>query len=249
MAVIPKKIHYIWFGKNQKSELILNCIESWKKYLPDWEFIEWNEDNYNVNKGAYISEAYQNKKYAFAADYARFDILYEYGGIYLDTDVELLKPIPEDFLELNGFVGVEGNNKIAPGLIIAVAPKNKMIKRVKEHYESIHFIENEKMNTETVVNYTTDIFKTHGFIRNGKMQDIEGIRVFPAEYFCAYDFDIREFHITDKTISIHHYTNTWSSKRSKKIISIKMFIKKTIGVKNYKILLNIKRKLFGIRGE
>ena len=102
--MIPHKIHYCWFGYNKKPKLIEKCIASWKKYLPDWEIIEWNESNYDVYKNAYISEAYRQKKWAFVADFARFDILNEHGGVFLDTDVELLRPIPEAFLEYEAFL-------------------------------------------------------------------------------------------------------------------------------------------------
>ena len=249
MCKIPRKIHYIWFGKGPKSELILKCIESWKKFLPDWEFIEWNESNYDITKSPYIKEAYESKKYAFAADYARFDILYKYGGIYFDTDVELLKPIPEEFLNYAGFTGVEGNKKIAPGLVFAAQPQNKILKEIKDFYDREHFILDNKMNMHTVVEYTTAIFREHGFIENGKMQYIDNFVIFPVEYFCAYDFDIREFNITDKTISIHHYTFAWGNMYKKTLIKLKMVLKKIVGINNYKKILKIKRKFFGIRGE
>ena len=115
--MIPKIIHYCWFGYNKKPELIEKCIESWHKFLPDWEFREWNESNYNVNKNEYIKEAYKQKKWAFVSDYARFDILNQYGGVYLDTDVELLKPISDEILQHEAFTGFQSNNRVNPGLI------------------------------------------------------------------------------------------------------------------------------------
>lgn len=242
---IPKRIHYIWFGNGEKSELIKKCIASWKKYLKDWEFIEWNENNYDIKKCEYIKEAYQEKKYAFAADYARFDILYEYGGVYLDTDVELLKAIPEEFLKYNGFTGVESNNRIAPGLILAVEPHNKIILEIKKIYEKEHFFSIPNQKIKTVVDYTTEVFEKHGFVTDGTFQNIEGIQIYPVEYFCAYDFDIREFQTTPNTISIHHYTFSWGSKKRKFIGKVKNVIKKIIGTNNYKKLLYLKRKLKG----
>ncbi|MDU4761623.1 MAG: glycosyltransferase [Clostridium perfringens] len=246
MNEIPNIVHYIWFGNNEKSELIKTCIESWKKYLPDWEFMEWNERNYDVNKSLYIKEAYESKKYAFAADYARFDILYKYGGVYFDTDVELLKKIPEHFMKYDGFTAVEGNNKIAPGLVFAVKPKNKIVKEIKDLYDKEKFIINGEMNTNTVVEYTTSVFKKYGFKENGQFQNIENIHVFPVEYFCAFDFDIREFNITKNTISIHHYTATWVSSNLKLKRKVQNCLKKFLGVKVYKKLLNLKRKFFGV---
>ena len=107
MEKIPHIIHYCWFGRNPKSELVLNCIESWKKYLPGYEIREWNEDNYDVTQVNFVKEAYENQKWAFVSDYVRFDVLYQFGGIYFDTDVELLKPIPEEILAKRAFTGFE----------------------------------------------------------------------------------------------------------------------------------------------
>ena len=240
---IPKKIHYIWFGKGEKSDLIKKCIKSWESVLTDWEFEEWNESNYDVKKCDYIKEAYEQKKYAFVADYARFDILYEHGGVYLDTDVEMLKKIPDEFLKFNGFTGVESNNRIAPGLIIAVEPHNPIILEIKNSYEKEHFIMPKNGKVKTVVDFTTEVFEKYGFIQNGLMQEIKGIKIFPVEYFCAYDFDIKEFQITENTISIHHYTYTWGNKKNIWMNKIKILIKKSVGVKNYKKIVLLKRKL------
>lgn len=244
MEQIPKTIHYIWFGKKEKSKLIKKCIESWKKYLPDYEIIEWNEENYDINKSQYIKEAYEAKKYAFAADYARFDIIYNYGGVYFDTDVELLKPIPEEYLKYNGFAGMEGNNKVNPGLVLVAKQKNILIQEILDKYNEMSYLEN---TNKTVVDITTEILRKHGFEENGKKQQIENFVIFPSEYFCAYDFDIKEFEITSNTISIHHYTFTWGSKRNKLIIKIKMAIKKIVGKDMYRNILKIKRKIFGVR--
>lgn len=240
---IPKVIHYIWFGGNEKSDLIKNCIKSWKKYLPDWKFKEWNEENYDVNKIPYTRDAYKEKKYAFVADYARFDILYQYGGVYLDTDVELLKPIPEEFLNYEGFTGVESSQKIAPGLIFAVEKQNKIIEEIIDEYKNSSFKFEKGM--KIINDYTTEIFEKYGFIRNGQEQMVEGIKIFPCEYFSAYDQDIKEFNITEKTISVHHYTNSWGGKNSISF-SFKMKLKKIVGVDNYRKILKIKRKFFGI---
>ena len=109
--MIPKRIHYCWFGNNPKPRLIQKCIASWKRMLPDWEISEWNETNYDVTKNAYIAEAYKQKKWAFVVDYARFDILNQYGGVFLDTDVELLKPIPDSFLAYQAFTGFDRESR------------------------------------------------------------------------------------------------------------------------------------------
>lgn len=245
MNTIPKTIHYFWFGNNPKNELIRKCMASWGKYLPEWKITEWNENNYDVNKNQYMSEAYHCQKYAFVADYARFDILYRYGGIYLDTDVEMIKPFPQKILQNQAFTGVESNHKIAPGLIFACMPYNPIVKEILSRYNNEHFLHDGEMNTKTVVDYVTEVFVEHGFKANGKEQIVEGFHVYPCEYFCAYDFDIREFYPTEKTISMHRYNATWVTKKSKIKRKIQDLIKKCVGINGYKKILKIKRIVFG----
>lgn len=250
MQRIPKKIQYIWFGRGPKSELIQRCMDTTRNVLNDWDICVWDEECYDVTSCEYMREAYEQKKYAFAADYARFDILYKYGGVYLDTDVELLKPIPEIMLSDNGFTGVESNNKINPGLIFACEAGNPVVGEILEMYQQDHFVdENGKYNMKTVVDRATEIFSKHGFVRNGKEQILNGFHIYPAEYFCAFDFVANEFEITNNTISIHHYTATWTNKKSKLKKKIQNVLRKTLGIRGYKRIITIKRKLFGVNGE
>lgn len=247
---IPHIIHYIWFGGGPKTELIEECIQSWKEKLPGWEIKEWNENNFDIESCAYMKQAYESKKYAFASDYARFAVLYEHGGIYLDTDVELLKSFPEKMLEDSGFAGVESNSKIAPGLVFACEPQNGLVKEILDLYRGEQFVlEDGTKNTVTVVEYVTKIFEKNGFVTNGKEQLIKGIRIYPCEYFCAYDFMTREFSITENTICIHHYAGTWLSEKDKFVKKFKNRIRKIIGNEAYKRVVRIKRKLFGVSGE
>lgn len=247
---IPHIIHYIWFGGGPKTELIERCIQSWRDQLPDWEIKEWNEDNFDIESCTYMKQAYENKKYAFASDYARFAILYEYGGVYLDTDVELLKKFPDKMLEDSGFAGVESNLKINSGLVFACEPRNELVKEILEFYQGEQFIsEDGTQNTVTVVEYVTKIFEENGFVVDGKEQLIKGIRIYPCEYFCAYDFITREFSVTDNTVCIHHYAATWASPKDKIARKLKDGLKKIIGVDGYRRLVHIKRKLFGVSGE
>lgn len=247
---IPHIIHYIWFGGGQKTELIERCIQSWREKLPGWEIKEWNENNFDIESCTYMKQAYEKKKYAFASDYARFAILYEYGGVYLDTDVELLKSFPEEMLEDSGFAGVESNLKINSGLVFACEPRNELVKKILEFYQGEQFVlEDGTQNTVTVVDHVTKIFEENGFVIDGKEQLIKGVRIYPCEYFCAYDFVTREFSITDNTICIHHYAATWASPKDKIMRKIKDRIKKVVGTKRYKRLIYIKRKLFGVSGE
>ena len=250
MQKIPKKIQYIWFGRGDKSDLIQNCMKKTKELLSGWEITEWNEDSYDISACQYMKEAYEQKKYAFASDYARFDLLYKYGGVYLDTDVELLKVIPDDMLNDAGFTGVESNLKIAPGLIFACEAGNPIVKEILESYEKDHFVyENGQFNTKTVVDRVTEVFNSHGFIRGDTEQILDGFHIYPSEYFCAYDFVTNEFTISDKTISIHHYTATWTNSKSKMKRKIQDFFRRVLGIEGYKKLICVKRKLFGVNGE
>lgn len=245
--MIPKNIIYIWFGKGKKNDIIKECIKKNKTILKDWEFIEYTEDNYDISKCRYLKEAYDKQKYAFASDYARFDILYQYGGVYVDTDVEFLKTIPDDFLNFEGFSGVESNNKIASGLIFACEAGNPIVKEIIDSYESDTFImENGNYNLLTVVDRVTSIFNKHGFVSDGTLQDIEGIKIFPCDYFCTFDFVTREFLVTDNTLSIHHYAATWIPFRKKMKRLIQNVIKTIVGKGMYRKLVEMKRRYFGI---
>ncbi len=245
--MIPKKIVYIWFGKGEKSELIQRCILTNHDVLNGWDFVEYTEENYDVSSCKYIVEAYRKKKYAFASDFARFDILYKYGGVYVDTDVEFIKCIPDYFLNGKGFTGIEANNKIAPGLVFACEPGNLIVKEIIESYKNDSFILlNGKMNTKTVVDRVSEIFAKYGFKNDGTEQVIEGFHIYPCECFCAYDFVTGEFEVTDRTFSIHHYTATWLPFHKKMKKACKKMIRDIISIENYKKLVQVKRKFFGI---
>lgn len=249
-AMIPKKIHYIWFGKKIKPELIQQCMKKTKSLLPDWEIHEWTEENYDIEQCKYMKEAYEREMYAFASDYARFDILYRYGGVYLDTDVELLQKIPNILLRDWGFTGMESNQKIAPGLIFAVEAGNEIVKEILDSYRADCFVNSQgKRNSMTVVDRVTEIFFRYGFQKNGKEQIIKGIHIYPLEYFCAYDFVSGEFEITEKTISIHHYAASWIDKKRRIRKKIQKSVYKMLGKEKYMKLVTIKRKFFGVREE
>ena len=211
---IPKIIHYCWFGGNPLPELTLKCIESWKKYCPDYKIIEWNEKNFDINCSAYAKEAYEAKKWAFVSDYCRFHVLNELGGIYLDTDVELLRPI-DDLLGCS-FVGFEGKKAVASGLIRGVAPNDTVCKRMLDSYNNDSFLlEDGSLNIKTVCDRETEIFQEYGLKLDGSLQDVIDTRVFPSEYFCPLDNVTWELNVTENTYSIHHYDSSWVSEEKK----------------------------------
>lgn len=242
--MIPKKIHYCWFGNGEKSEEVCKCIESWKKFCPDYEIIEWNESNFDVLEIDYIKEAYEHKKWAFVSDYARFKILYENGGIYFDTDVELIRDL-SPILSLGAYMGCEHAMEeksilINPGLGMASEPKFNIYKEIINMYAEKHFLNNDgSFNLETVCEYTTNILKNHGFKEENKIQYISGIHIYPTEYFCPMNYKTGEINITSNTYSIHHYTASWQSP----LMKIKSKLKKAFGVKRIDYIKNKLRKL------
>lgn len=239
---IPHVIHYCWFGKNPKPELVTNCMLTWKKFFPKWKIIEWNEDNYDINKIPYIKEAYLAGKWAFVADYVRFDVLYQYGGIYLDTDVEFIKPLPSEYLMLPGFTGFECTGIVAPGLIFAVEKGFPLLEEILNQYQQEHFEIKADGIYKTVNLHVTEILEGKGLVRNNKLQTVSGLTIFPSEYFCGYDTDIHEPNITEKTICWHHYFASWSTESLKS--KMQRILKKAIGKKNYKKILMMKRRIF-----
>ena len=213
----PKKIHYCWFGRNQLPELAVKCIDSWRRFFPDYEIIEWNEDNFDVNKIPYTQQAYSAKKYAFVSDYARFWILYTHGGLYFDTDVEVIKSM-DDIIERGPFMGVEvrATNApplVAPGLGLGVTPGLGLYKEILCYYESIPFFGTDgKPNETTVVIHTTNVLIENGLKVDNDIQEVAGVWLYPPDYFNPLDSLTGKLKITDNTRSIHWYMNSWSNK-------------------------------------
>lgn len=219
MGKIPKKIHYIWLGRGEKPELAKKCIESWKKNLPDYEIIEWNEDNFDINQNQYLKEAYENKKYAFASDYIRVYVLYNQGGIYMDTDVEVLKPLDE-FLDLPAFSGFESNNNIPTGLM-AASKGNKWMKLLLDDYDDLKFVKEDGSLdlTTNVVRITEVTEKNYKFIRQSSYQDLKDVVFFPSDYFCPKNCVTGVIELTENTYTIHHFNGSWLPKSEKKFIT------------------------------
>lgn len=239
--MIPKVIHYCWFGGSPLPDLAVKCIESWKKYCPDYQIIEWNESNYDFDCCDYVKEAYLSKKWAFVSDYARFDLLYKYGGLYFDTDVELIKDI-NDIVEKGAFMGREPMNStigkngvgdVASGLGIGAVAKMKLYEEILSYYRNEHFInDNGTENLTTVVDRVSSILKKNGynFIEDG-IQLCGDVYIYPSDYFCPLDYYTGELHITNNTISIHHYSATWHDEREKHYYEVQRKLRKRFGEK------------------
>lgn len=218
--MIPKIIHYCWFGRNPLPKSALKCIASWRKFFPDYEIMEWNEDNFDVNAIAYSRQAYEARKYAFVSDYARFKILYDNGGLYFDTDVEVIKPF-DDILARGAFMGIEkseatkSNNSIGwvginPGLGLGAEKGNKTYFAILERYKEMDF----DINGGTVVKHTTDVMKKLGYDGTNDFQQVEDICIYPDDYFCPMDSTTGLINITNRSHSIHHYTCSWMNQKS-----------------------------------
>lgn len=207
--MIPKVIHYCWFGGKPLPPLAEKCIASWKKYCPDYEIVRWDESNYDVTKNEYMRQAYEAKKWGFVPDYARKDIIYNYGGLYFDTDVELIKPI-DDLLDNKAFVAMERPGLVAMGLVIGAEKGNILIEELSHVYDGERFInEDGSLNLKTSLAYDSEIFNKYGLRKENVEQDICGVHIYPTEYFCpkaGYSADIQ---ITEKTYAIHHYAASW----------------------------------------
>lgn len=211
---IPHVIHYFWFGKGSKTPLAEKCISSWRKYLPDYEIKEWNESNFNVNLNTYTKQAYESAKYAFVSDVARLWVLYNYGGVYLDIDVELIQN-PSLIIEKGPFLGTEksiyDNNTLflAVGSLFGVEKGNKVIQEVLSTYDNDEFWKNGKQNLRTINHRITDIFLSKGWNRLDINQEFMGLQLYSSLYFSPLDWKTTKLRVSKNTYCIHWFSGSW----------------------------------------
>jgi len=207
--LIPKIIHYMWIGKKSIPKTLQYCIDSWKKYCPDYELYRWDETNYDIEKNQYMKQAYEHKMYGFVPDYARLDILYTYGGIYLDTDVELVKSL-DDLLFQEAFCCVEKWQTINFGGGSGAIRGNKAVGELLKARENLAFVDKHgNLNKNTCGYYDTMIFQKFGYQITGKMQKILDINIYPYEVFHPYDYMSGRIEKTENTYGIHHFNGGW----------------------------------------
>ena len=215
--MIPKKIHYCWFGRNPLPESAQKCIASWRKYLPGYEIIEWNEDNFDVNSIPYTAQAYEAKKYAFVSDYARFKILHEQGGLYFDTDVELIRPM-YDIIARGPFMGFEIDpskklpyGAVNPGLGMSARKGLAVYEKILNYYKTLNFINPDGSHnvTDAVVNITTRELVKAGLKKVDGIQEVAGIYLYPQDFFNPFDDATGRLHKTKNTRTIHWFSKTW----------------------------------------
>lgn len=237
--MIPKIIHYCWFGKGEMPDMAKRCIDSWHFYMPEYEYKLWNEDNFDVNSVPYVKEAYESKKYAFVTDYVRLFALFKEGGIYMDTDVEILKPL-DALLSLTGFTGYEGSKTLPPVTgIMASEAGGEWVKEQLDAYSGIHFINQDgTMDTTTNTKRISRIMRENGFVQNGEYQVYKGMHIFPVDYFCPRQ-STGEYFLSENTYCDHHFMGSWDNESGMnwmwRLVSPKTKIR----------LIKLKRKLFG----
>lgn len=231
--MIPRVIHYCWFGGADLGDAEKKCIASWKRFLPGYEIRRWDESNFDLACCAYVEEAYKAQKWAFVSDYARFAILYEHGGLYFDTDVELIRPI-DDLIAAGPFMGLEsdadivGESKVAPGLAanpglgLAANPGLSLYKAILDSYAGDHFIRPDgSYNYRTVVERTTDILLEAGLAEKPGVQQVEGVTIYPSSYFNPTDLSTGMLNICEETRSIHHYGASWQPESLRQVGKMK----------------------------
>ena len=214
---IPKIIHYCWFGGNEKPALAEKCIKSWKKYCPDYQIIEWNEENYDISASPlYVRQAYEAKKWAFVTDYVRLDVVYRHGGIYLDTDVELKKNL-DTLLEFPGYFGFEEGTYVATGLGFGAEKELPLIKELMADYQQIPFIrEDGSFDTTSCPVRNTQVFLRHGLVRDDSRQVLDdGVLILPSRYLCPISYENGQKNIVRDTISVHWFQASWQTAEQK----------------------------------
>lgn len=238
--MIPKIIHYCWFGRGEMPDLAQKCIATWHEHMPDWEYKLWNEDNFDLQSIPYTREAYEAKKYAFVSDYVRLWALYNEGGLYLDVDFEVFKPF-DDLLDRKAFAGFEGS-KHQPVMmgVCASEPHVEWVTEMLNAYQDRHFIlPDGTMDMTTNVQFVNEKMREQGFVQNGKEQDYKDLHVFPVDYFCPRQ-TTGEYLRTENTYCDHLGLGSWSGKGG-----WKAWIGRVVGTRNMVRLIKLKRKLFG----
>lgn len=228
---IPKIVHYCWFGGKDKPEDVEKCMKSWKRYLPDYILMEWNESNFDIDKLKYTKEAYAAGKYAFVSDVARIEALYQYGGFYMDTDVEVLKSF-NPLLDDRCILGMEEKEYVATSFM-AFEKEHSLVKQFLGLYENLSFF-NEKgqINTGTNVAKLTKLLMEKGFVQENYYQKLEdGIEIYPKEYFSPYDYINCHYNITENSYCVHHFAVSWMSRKEQVKKGIKKKLVKILGPK------------------
>jgi len=239
--MIPKTIHYCWFGRNEMPELAKKCIASWHEFMPEWKYKLWDENNFDVDSVPYTKEAYQAKKYAFVSDYVRLWALCNEGGVYLDVDFVIYKPF-DDLLHWEAFAGFEGS-KYSPLMMGVVASRREgqWVKEQLSYYKDRHFFKADgTMDLTTNVKYVSEKMREQGFVQNGKEQVYKDLHVFPVEFFCPRQ-TTGEYLRTENTYCEQCGVSSWAKQNG----GLGLLVGKWVGQKYLTRMIKLKRKLFG----
>ena len=207
--MIPKIIHYCWFGRNPKPKMVEKCIASWKKFCPDYEIMEWSEDNFDLTAAPnYVRQAYEAGRWAFVTDYVRLVALVNMGGVYMDTDVEVVKPL-DPYLAHEAFAGFESEKGVQTGLL-ACEKDFPLFREFMAYYDTASFLrEDGTPDVTTNVEILTGLCLQRGMVCNDRLQEIEGLTLYPREVFCPVDYDTKRLKKTRKTVTVHWFSGSW----------------------------------------
>ncbi len=226
--MIPKIIHFCWLSGDAYPELIKKCMDSWNKICPDYEVVCWNTKNFDINICDYTKEAFAQKKYAFVSDYIRLYALYHYGGIYLDSDIEVMKKF-DDLLDNKAFTSFEKEYTVA-AWIFGSEKGNPIFKEFLDYYRDRHFVlPDGTMDLTPNPIPITQICKKHGLMMNGMIQKLDYITIYSKDFFCPYDRATEKLNITENTHTIHYFNGSWISDGKKKIIERRKQVIKKYG--------------------
>lgn len=239
-AKIPKILHYCWFGRGPKPKSFEYYLKTWRRHCPDYQIVEWNEENFDVELNRFVSQAYRAKKYAFVSDYVRLAVLEQEGGIYLDTDVEIVKSF-DKLLELESFIGFEGEQFIGTSVIGSTAGNSMLRTWLTEFYSGDFIKPNGEFDIKTNVMRISEWLQARGLKANGCKQAIEGLTILPTDFFSPKDMITKKLAKTVNTVSIHHFDGSWFTPSQK----FKMAILKLAGKRGSQLILDCKKKLRG----
>lgn len=226
--MIPKIIHYCWFGRGEKPALAKKCIASWHKFCPDFEIREWTEDNCDYLAMPFMAEAYATKKYAFVSDVMRLIVLEQYGGVYFDTDVEVVRDI-SSLLDDEGFIGFENGEYVASGLTIAAVAHHPVIQAMIDEYKKLRYVQPDGSITPVACPHlNSDVMERFGLVCNGQEQVVAGIHVYPEDYFNPMDSTTGKLTKTENTYSIHWYSMSWFPKSTQIRVKIGRLIRRAL---------------------